>query len=398
MSVAPPQPPQLDVPDQAPRADGAPGSDAHELEALIEEARRRTRRRRRRYAWAIAAAAAVAVAGLAVAGGREDAPTLLHVPAPHDLVAPPPTPAMANGSLVVVAGGLAGGVAGGYGERTGWYGLSVVASCADGLCLRPLVRCPGGVEWCGNVVSFAVSPDGTRLALSIDTLGAEPTWNGLHVIDLRSRRDLQIDPCRDPSATGHCVPTDLAFSPDGTRLAYASHTYDTGNLVEGIYVIDADGSSERQPVPGTIGAAAPAWTPDGTRLVFATDGTYRESAVVRSRLDGSERVTLAASGHAPAISPDGSRIAFVADCRHLVVVWADGSDPVTTTLPTCELDVMGRLMWSPDGHTIAATNVGGVVAVDARSGHLRSLTDAVSEGFMVGLQAAAWLPVPATTP
>ena len=100
---------------------------------------------------------------------------------------------------------------------------------------------------------------------------------------------------------------------------------------------------------------------DGTRLVFATDGTYRESAMV-APAGRSDRVMLAASGHAPAISPDGSRIAFVADCRHLVVVWADGSDPATTTLPTCELDVMGRLMWSPDGHTIAATNVGGVVA------------------------------------
>ena len=57
-------------------------------------------------------------------------------------------------------------------------------------------------------------------------------------------------------------------------------------------------------VPGTEGAGAPDWSPDGERLVIQKGGV----SVVNP--DGSNLVQLTADGHSPAWSPDGTRIVF----------------------------------------------------------------------------------------
>ena len=100
----------------------------------------------------------------------------------------------------------------------------------------------------------------------------------------------------------------------------------------GVYVVNADGSGVRNLTPKPMGAAyaAPAWSPDGRKIAFASERDGN-SEIYLMNADGSaqRRLTdnLAYDGD-PAWSPDGQKIIFVSnrDGRYAVhVMNADGS-------------------------------------------------------------------------
>jgi Tol biopolymer transport system component len=102
------------------------------------------------------------------------------------------------------------------------------------------------------------------------------------------------------------------FSPDGNQIAYADGMGDWGNSVR---VMDADGDNVRVLVDWRRGGRQKdamdnhvyrlAWSPDGSRLAFATDeGIW----VVGS--DGSGLQMVIRHGHNPTWSPDGSHLAY----------------------------------------------------------------------------------------
>ena len=80
-----------------------------------------------------------------------------------------------------------------------------------------------------------------------------------------------------------------------------------------------DGGAQRRITPWELGAASPDWSPDGSRIAFASAGGHSPSLyVVRADGSGRQKVlqgdTRSTVGliQQPAWSPDGRRIAFAA--------------------------------------------------------------------------------------
>jgi Tol biopolymer transport system component len=162
------------------------------------------------------------------------------------------------------------------------------------------------------------------------------------------------DPARD--STGLVKDTTRnsqpAWSPDGTKIAFAS-TRDTNSE---IFVMDPNGSNIVRLTSNPAADGQPVWSPDGTKIAFATDRDGNDEIYVMNA-DGSGQVNLtnhAGSDLVPAWSPDGTKIAFQSDRQTSGAVWvmdADGSNPVRLTNPSPST-AAGNPSWSPDGTRI----------------------------------------------
>jgi Tol biopolymer transport system component len=187
-----------------------------------------------------------------------------------------------------------------------------------------------------------LSPDGSTIAFvyggEVGTVGADGTDRQLLT--------------HDPNSNDGDGQDTVSWSPDGSQLAYTS----SGN----IFVMNADGSGRRRltsNVPG-MGNYYPAWSPDGSTIAFwrgsdsGVDGGPPDADIYTVPANGGAPTRLTrgqGSDYEPAWSPDGSRIVF----RHghvLRVMAADG---------THAHDVGSfsngpwAPVWSPDGTRIA---------------------------------------------
>jgi TolB protein len=155
-----------------------------------------------------------------------------------------------------------------------------------------------------------------------------------------------------------------AVSPDGrTLLLLSSDPSSQGKTRDRFALVELDGSGEVLGEPrfiGPEGAALrnPAWSPDGSYLVFESDAaSFRDLYRLDLGAASALRLTHDVEGNfEPAVSPDGQSIAFVSSRdgnAEIYVMTADGGAPRRLT------DSRGddsQPIWSPDGRTIAFTS------------------------------------------
>lgn len=213
--------------------------------------------------------------------------------------------------------------------------------------LLPAGTIPGDVIADGHAITnVAPSPDGTRVAFAVTDYASNTGDVFVVGRDGAGLRRLAADSELDDQP---------AWSPDGRTLAF--RTWRGGRLGE-VWTMDADGAHLRNltpnPLPGVYDNMRPAWSPDGARLAFATQTTTTGQLwTVRADGTGRRPLTFGALLDAePAWSPDGRTIAFRrTEGRELDLMLLDVATGAVRRLAL--LGAQSQPAWSPDGRLLA---------------------------------------------
>lgn len=306
----------------------AASSVAVDTEEALAGVPRALKRKHARQMASLVAAAVMIVVAIAIAWQR--------APSKGGLVAPGADP---SGTIL-------------FGRRTG---------TGDGGTLFRLDLATGAqmpvVKGLGNVTAAAYSPDGAWIAMTVEEDGGakyalivtRADGSGVEKLVEHEKKDTTL-PGPDFIA--------VAWSPDGSKLAYSGRTIYRGRTVS---VLNRDGTGEHV-LPGHWQSVS--WSPDGKRLLMRgwPDDKPEQVDLYSVRPDGTDPVQLTkdpSEEFTAAWSPDGRRIVFTgfsgtSAASDILTMNADGSDLRNLT-HSAAFDAVPQ--WSSDGTWIAfATN------------------------------------------
>ncbi|MCK9592448.1 MAG: hypothetical protein M0Q91_10625 [Methanoregula sp.] len=225
-----------------------------------------------------------------------------------------------------------------------------------------------------NLNIFVMNADGTGLhrLTSNKAKDSRPAWspNGKKIA-FESNRDgndeiyvMNADGTRQTRITNNpASDIEPAWSPDGKKIAFSS---DRSEIFYQIHVMKADGTGVTQLTfnpPDTtdfpdllqdMNNWHPDWSPDGTKIVFASDH-LSASYIYVMNADGSGQTEIPHTdhGYGPAWSPDSSKIAFYSDWdgvyNQIFVINPDGTarTAITSTFAENENPSWSKGVLSP---------------------------------------------------
>ena len=201
----------------------------------------------------------------------------------------------------------------------------------------------------GQSVSPIWSRDGLHLAFWHRTLADDP-WS-LVVVDRDGdgRTVVADDVTLRNREEALNQPSNLTWSPDSRRIAFAADTPEG----TAIFVVDRGAHGATRITDPALGAIDPAWSPDGSTIVFVSVATTTLHGVGPDGTDEHEIADLKDVVLWPDWSPDGGLVAVsavVGDQLDVFTITADGKavtnvshDPSDEYSPS----------WSPDGKRLA---------------------------------------------
>ncbi len=200
-------------------------------------------------------------------------------------------------------------------------------------------------------------PTATPLGGGVGQIAYVSTLTGLPQIYLMNA-DGTVQRQISDMPEGACQP---AWAPDGIRLAFISpcafnqETYPGASIL--ILNVDSEEVVRLPFIPG--GDFDPAWSPDGTRIAFTSLRDFNRAQVYMINLADNTVTSLSANkvrDNQPYWSPDGKQIAFVSTRRGPYQIWTMASDGADQTLFSRSGSLKNtHPVWSPDGQTIMFT-------------------------------------------
>lgn len=202
-----------------------------------------------------------------------------------------------------------------------------------------------------GIVRPVLSPDGTKVAFA----AVGDIWV------------MPVGGAAENLTKDRYLDTDPAWSPDGTKLVYSS---DKGGHLLQLWIRDLATGQDRQLTTLTTQPQGATWSNDGTRIAFFdVDGMWRRAPVSIVEV-ASGRVTrihdALFSPGTPTWSPDGTRVAVAMVSSYstryregtnqvLTMSSAGGDDRWFVPDPNLSIDSRGGggIVWSPDGTKMA---------------------------------------------
>jgi Tol biopolymer transport system component len=190
-------------------------------------------------------------------------------------------------------------------NRRGVYELFIVN--IDGTGLAPLAPAVNG----SHDEHPSWSPDGSKVYFSRTYLDpATKTWT--YAIFSVKPNGGGLTKVSTPQQLGMVF--EPSVSPDGKRLLVSAIASGNSWADGHIYTMNLDGTGLTQLTSGDYGEGSPAWSPDGTKIVFITNAGYpasRDIAIMNANGTGLKPIVMrpGAQEH-PSFSRDGAQVIY----------------------------------------------------------------------------------------
>jgi Tol biopolymer transport system component len=183
------------------------------------------------------------------------------------------------------------------------------------------------------------SPDGTRIAFASNRLGSEQLW----VMDLATRKSERIElPGRD---LGVNLP---AWTRDGRHIV---GTRSFPNGTQTLWIAAADGSEAKEFLKESTSGSGVTFSPDGKTVVYSApvSGIQQLQRFDLAARRSSQITSSPGDKFNPTWSPDGSRIAYSSNETGMMQLWTVAATGGDEKMLTSGFERMYHAFYSPDG-------------------------------------------------